>query len=396
MCRLLVPLLLVGALLTCIDPYNPELDKLESFLVVDALLTDENISNYVRLTRTIKDPEERPAMVSDATVMIKDDLGKSTELYETSEGTYMTDSLEFRGETGRSYTLYIKTAEGEEYESEECLMSPVQDIDSIYFAKDREVIDNEIREGIRIYIDTKGESEKKYYRWTFEEWWKIRVPYVKMFDYIRQDSIIECSQIREVCWGNKKSYEINIKSSETRFSQPVLFVASEKSGRLLIQYYIKVKQLSISKKEYEFWDLMQQIEERGGDIFEKQPFQISGNIHNIGKPAEQVLGYFQVSGVKVKERYITYKEINDLGIPFYEYKCDQILKGTDDYPVAYHGDDPITFDWIYLWFTNTGYVFVRYYISADTLSKLLFVAPICADCTLQGTLTKPDFWIDLD
>ena len=302
----LILLFIIGTLFTCIEPFSPRLDQYQSILVVDALLTDENGSNYIRLSRTIKTAGEKPEMVSGALVMIKDDQGSSTTLSETSDGTYKTDSITFRGEVGRSYKLYIKTDEGEEYESESSLMYPVQDIDSVYFSKDQEIVDNETLEGIRIYMDSKGESDCQYYRWTYEEWWKFRVPYPKLYDYVSEDTIIPLSTVNETCWSNNKSDEINIKSIGPGISnkfekKPVLFIATDKSDRLLIQYNLKVRQLSISKKEYEFWDMMSQINESGGDIFDKQPFEISGNIHNINKPDEQVLGYFQVSGAKSKK-----------------------------------------------------------------------------------------------
>ncbi len=64
-------LFILGGLITCIDPYSPNLDRFESLLVVDALLTNENISNSVRLSRTINAAEDEPEMVSGAMVMIK-------------------------------------------------------------------------------------------------------------------------------------------------------------------------------------------------------------------------------------------------------------------------------------------------------------------------------------
>ena len=150
---------------------------------------------------------------------------------------------------------------------------------------------------------------------------------------------------RETCLTNNKSEEIIIKSTETdgsnRFEkEPILFLASDKSDRLLIQYYIKVRQLSISKEEYDFWDKMNKINENGGDIFDKQPFEISSNIHNINKPTEQVLGYFQVSGATVKSLYITKNQIRELNIPVYKYNCTAIVIGPSDFPadhvLVYH------------------------------------------------------------
>jgi hypothetical protein len=395
-------MLIAGTLFACIDPYTPNLKKFESILVVDAMVTNENISNYVRLSRTIKTADDLPKMVSNAQVKIVDDLGNSTTLHEASKGTYKTDSLSFRGETGRSYTLHIITEDGNEYESESCLMNPVQNIDTIYFERYQDLVNTDAREGIRIYLDSKGESDCNYYRWTYQEWWKFRTPYPQLYEYVDDTTFLPCSPLKQTCWADHKSGEIIIETTETGRSnkftkKPVLFIASDESDRLLIEYCIQIRQLSISKKEYEFWDQLTQINESGGDIFDKQPFQISGNIHNINKPDEQVLGYFQVSGARVNRRFIPYSEISNLNLPEYKYECAEIeVKPSDFYDPITNNPLP-TFAMIYAWYNNSQSTFTRPVLNSSGMLKSMIFAPkICADCTLKGSLAKPYFWIDLD
>jgi hypothetical protein len=58
-----------------------------------------------------------------------------------------------------------------------------------------------------------------------------------------------------------------------------------------------------------------------------------------------------------------------------------------------------TLDHIYERFIRSDYYFVEpRYIpgTVDSLSKLVFTKPECADCELTGTRTKPDFWVDLN
>ena len=394
--KFLIILFILGNLVTCIDPYTPNLDKFESLLVVDALLTDENTASYVRLSRTVKEAGIDPEMVSGAQVLISDDLGNSTTLIEDSIGIYKTDSLIFTGKTGRSYKLHIKTDSGEEYESESCFMSPLQDIDSIYITKGQEIIDTEPREGIRINIDSKGESDSRYYRWKYEEWWEFNVPYPKAYNYINDTTLTEFKPVRRTCWANNKSYEIIVKSSETGISEPLLFIASEESDRLLVQYHIMVMQLSISKQEYEFWESMKKINETGGDIFDKQPFQINGNIHNINNPNEQVLGYFQVSGAKVASRYIRRSQLADFDLPRFQYDCPKFRKGPIDfYDPTLPGILP-TLDQIYEWYMVAHLTFIWAIDFPGLNARLVFVDPLCADCTLRGSLTKPDWWVELE
>ena len=391
------------SLFTCIDPYTPDLKNFESLLVVDALVTDEDKSNYVILTRTIETSDEDPVRVTGATVIISDDLGNSTLLVEKSAGEYRTDSLTFRGITGRTYKLSIETESGDKYESDPSFMYPVPDIDSIYFSKDQLLSEEtgEMVQGVSIFIDSHDESTSNYYRWSYEEWWKFQVPEPKMYNYINDSTIVPVDELKLTCWANKKSDVIDIENTVLGYTggfikKPVLFIASEETNRLMIQYCIEVRQLSVSRDEYEFWDLMLQLNESGGDIFDKQPFQIFSNIHNVTNPDEQIIGWFQVSGAKLIKKYITFSEIADLGLPLYLYDCERIEKGEIDYPPPGMGEG-YTFNDINAGFLNSGYTFIGpIYDQEGELFRLIFVRPFCAECTVSGSMTKPYFWVDIE
>jgi hypothetical protein len=173
-------------LCTCIDPYSPKLKGYSSLLVVDGLITDANTSYTVKLSRTFQAQNSTPSWVSDAIVFITDDAGANSNLINRGSGIYTTDSTLYMGVPGRTYVLNIKTIDGAEYESDACLMQSVPDIDSIYFAKDDQVINNETQteEGVEIYLDSKEGDNNQYYRWDFDETWKFKVPDPKKFNLI--------------------------------------------------------------------------------------------------------------------------------------------------------------------------------------------------------------------
>ena len=139
---------------------------------------------------------------------------------------------------------------------------------------------------------------------------------------------------------------------------------------------------------------MKEINESGGDIFDKQPFSIISNIHCSSDPGEKVLGYFQVCGASKKKIYIKGSEIEAMGLKPYNYVCDLIMIGPQDYLASEH---PMTFDRIYKNFTMQNYTFVAPdYIIPNILNRLVFVDKYCSDCTKSGSPEKPDFWIDLE
>jgi hypothetical protein len=339
--------ILILPLVTCIDPFNPKLDKYQSLLVVDALVTNEEVPGYVRLTRTSVTPDEPPTMVSGAMVSITDNLGSNTLLSEVSDGIYKTDSPAFRGEAGRQYTLKIHTQDGKEYESDPGILYEAREIDTVYFGRESQTTENgEVQEGITIYADSKSPTESRYFRRAYEEWWKFSVPYPVTHKYVDEGHIYEIPIENVTCFKNRKSDEIMIQLNDPEVNgglikSPVCFIASEKSDRLLLQYCIEVSQYSISEEEYEFWRLMKEINESGGDIFDKQPFSIISNIHCLSDPGERVLGYFQVCGASKKRIYIKGSEIEAMGLKPYNYVCDLVMKGPQDYIAS---ENPMTFD----------------------------------------------------
>lgn len=391
---------LIFLLTTCIDPFTPKLDKYESLMVVDGLITDENASNYVRIYRTTQTPNELPEMIISAAVSISDDIGNQYYLEEVDAGVYKTDSLQFRGQVGRTYTLHITTPDGKVYLSDPSLMYEVSAIDDLYYTKDKVVTDTgDVHEGLRILIDSREKSGSNYYRWTYNEWWKFSIPTPKNYVYIDENNIYFIDAENITCWKNHKSDEIMVQSVATSgagsqiIDKPILFIPSAESNRLLIQYYVEVSQLSISEKEYEFWRQLNETSQSGGDIFDKQPYTVISNLHSTNDPTERVLGYFQVSGVKRINRYITRDEIKSLELDLYKYDCNLTLIGPMDFPPF---EVPITFDQIYLMYVGAGYTFISpSYNEFGALERLAFADRYCADCSLSGNPNRPDFWVDL-
>jgi hypothetical protein len=275
-------------------------------------------------------------------------------------------------------------------------MYPVTDLDSLYYVKDQELTNNntENHDGIRIFCNLHSEANS-YLRWSFEETWKFKVPFPKKYNYVDSAHINIVDKIKEYCWKDRKSDEILISSNysgENLLKQPVLFIASDQSDRLLLKYSILVKQYSISKDEYDFWDNLKKVGDMGGDIFAAQPFSVISNIHSLKNANSRVLGYFQVSAVKQKRKYIDFVEIAKLDLPAYHYSCVRFARGPQDYPGT-----GWTFQKVYNGFPpSSGYVFIEpvYTPVAMTLERLVFTTFECANCELTGTSSRPSFWSD--
>lgn len=393
--------LIAIALITCVDPYYPQLKGYESLLVIDGLITDEDAAYVVRLSRTKQDKNDSLVTVSDATVYITDNESNTTFLKSCGSGVYKTDSLEFKGSAGRTYILHILTSDGEEYESDPCYMNSVQGIDSIYYKQFEDIGTNwsEGNKGILISLNSENGDENQFYRWSYEETWKFRIPTPVKYVYVNESNIYEIPLADEYCWKNQKSEDILVHAvypgQSTRIKEePIKFIATGKSDRMTILYSILVKQFSISQKEYTFWSDLQLVNNSGGDIFESQPFSVAGNIHNINNPEDHVLGYFQVSSVTQKRIFISPTDIAGMNLPGFNYPCEVTAKKPSDYPYPFR----TTFDEIYQmfceWHHEYKFIWPIYFDGGFNLNRLAFTTNECADCRITGTLKKPDFWID--
>jgi len=405
--KVFVLLLVTWAFSTCIDPYTPVLKGYESLLVVEGLMTDEAIPYEVRLTRSIQDEESVPERVTDATVYISDESGNKAYLGLTGSGSYVTNPAEFTGVTGKTYTLHIKTADGREYESDPAEMLPVPGIDNIYYEQDKEYSGDrsELLEGLRIYVDTeKGSGENQYLRWEYEETWKFKLTDFQRFDFISDTLILPIIEVKDICWKTVKSSAIMEGSivpgkDDDLKKAPVCFIAPSRSDRLTQQYSILVKQYSLSREAFEFWNNLKKVNESGGSIFDEQPYLVISNVTCLNDPGERVLGYFQVSAVKQERMYITAHELDGLNLPYFHPDCIRYEVNPLDFHVPGSMTPVMSWGELYHMFVDEGeFAFVEpiYNAATNVLEDLAFVSVLCSDCELTGSLTKPDWWIDLN
>jgi hypothetical protein len=402
---------------SCIDPFIPNIKGSKSLLVVEGLITNLNSSYTIKLHRTTTDESSTPQGVPDANVYIVDGDGIKTHLQNYGTGNYKTDSTLFTGIVGKKYTLQILTSDGKEYKSEESTMIPVAGIDSVYYEKGEQISNTqgELLTGIKILLNSADATGmNRYFRWTFEEVWKLLMPFPQQYIYHHiKDSTFSFESVpvvKDLCWKRNQSTEISINSiipggADYINKQLIQFIAPVKSDRLTKQYSILIKQYSVSEKEYDFWSNLKKVSEAGGDIFGSQPYKVISNIHNVNDINEMVLGYFEVSAVSQKRIYITAHELDKLDLPHYSTDCVEIAKSPDDWPLP--PPPRPTWDAIYHLFMDTGdYTFVMPYVKPGTilggpiyqsnLLKLVFSLNVCSICGYPGFATKPDFWVDLE
>lgn len=366
-CRVPLFLILLFTLFSksCIVPYEPEYVENEEAVIVSGTITDQPGINIIKLTTSF--PVKESAFVKPlqgCKVWISDEMGKIDTLKEINRGTYGTDSVSFRGQAGKIYTLHIKTnkAYGNlNFESYPMEMIAVPEIDSIYYEKRDYILNKMPVEGCNIYLDTHDMAGNcSFYRWEYSETWEFQLPFDVKY---------------KVCWINEDSEDILIKNSAVlengmveRF--PILSIKSP-VDRLKIKYSMLVRQYSLNEDEYLYWDRVRNISEQVGNLYDMIPAAIPNNIYCIENPDIKILGYFSVSATRSKRIFI--KD---------NFKGQNGLYAGCIADTLYEGD-----------------VRNNYWVLFDRSSnripyKVITYDSTCADCRSRGTDTKPSFWDD--
>lgn len=389
---------ILSFIVSCIEPYEINTGNYNNLLVVDGLITNENKTHMVKLSRSVKNLNQKAEKVSGARVFITDDLGNYFYLAESGEGVYVTDSTDLMPQTGRTYQLTIETPEGKSYVSSPTTMLPQTEIDNLYFRKDKEWDLNNQNEntGISIFLD--GLSYKgAYIRWTYEETWKFKIPYPSPYTFNDDRQLIQITPINYICWKKNFSNNISVQAfgqfaNEKIKDKKLLFIPTKLNDKLTMRYSVLVKQMSISKDEYYYWEKLKTANEEVGNVFGTQPFGVTGNISCLTDKEEPVLGYFQVASVATHRLYINSSELDILDLPNYnssgQCEIQSILVDRKNYWSVYEIYEKLVL--------NNSHRIIEpiYDLWGIQITGLILTDAICTDCSLTGDPQKPYFWED--
>ncbi|MFH1001413.1 MAG: DUF4249 domain-containing protein [Bacteroidota bacterium] len=393
---------------SCVEEYWPEIDASgDELLVVDGKITNYAGPYTVKLSKSFALDQPTALIdqaVTQAQVLIMDNLGNQEVLTETSKGVYQTKSNGIRGIIGRSYKVKITLNTGKIYESEfEELVNTV-DVESTTFEEVIKPAASSLEkdlEGYQFYVSSAtSASNQKYYYWEVEETYEYHADYKIIFLYDgkryptsdynplglaqtrNQDTLYYCWTTRMV--GQRFSYSTEYLSTPQVKKFPLHFIPYSDT-RLRHKYSIMVQQYAISEKAYTFIKTLEKQNENQGELFTTQPFQIRGNLTNIDDPTEPVLGYFLVASGKNGNRILTKAPDRiryNIPLAFADTSMGSIQ---NTIRLASPSQLPIYFTFVY--FENPDDSM------GEALEVLAYVRQDCLDCTRKGGKTvKPYYW----
>lgn len=375
----------LAVIVSCKKPYNPPIVSSDNhYLVVEGVINSGNDSTIINLSRTVKLSENvSTQLVANYTVVVEGEQGNSYALQSEGNGIYDIGPMHL--DPSRKYRLHITTPDGKQYASDYEVVKPTPPIDSVGFTPKSNYL--------QIYANTHDATNNtRYYRWDYSETWRFHARYQSSF--IVDGNAVRIRHANEAiyyCFANDKSSNIVLGSSEKLtqdviFQSPITTISSD-AEKLELRYSILLKQYALTKAAYQFWENLKKNTEQLGSIFDAQPTQLQGNIHNISDPTEPVIGYISVTNSQSKRIYINKGQLPDNWTEKYPYDCGMPDSAFFSHPKTGANDvlsfiiqgGGIPIDAIYTQFGIAGYT---------------FSSQSCADCTIRGKVQKPSFWID--
>lgn len=304
----------------CKDPYvSPYSSPATGYLVVEGYISGNTTTRF-SLTRTIPLPGDSALPAENgATVEVEGSDNSTYPLQGQGNGIYSSsDTLKLNAQI--LYRLHIKTTNGEEYRSDLVPLKPTPPIDSINF------IENDDN-SIRIYANTHDPADNThYYQWTYDQVYEYHSA-ENTYEYYDRDTtppgIVDRPPGDSVfrCWTAANSTTI-ILGSSTKLASDVIY---EQPLKLIppndiqtsVLYTMLVKQYALTADGYTFLSEMQKNSESLGTIFDAQPTQLTGNIHCLTTPAEQVIGWVSAGTVQQQRLWIARYQIQSA----YSFSC---------------------------------------------------------------------------
>jgi hypothetical protein len=380
--------LLGGLLLAtgCTDPYLPEAQQSPpSYLVVDGYLNAQG-STTIKLSRTyaVGSKTAPPAEVK-ATVYVEDEGGTRTQLREAPAGTYTSPSQNLN--VARRYRLHLYTLGGKEYASDFVPVKITPPIDALTWQASNT--------GLDITVDAHDATNAtQYYRWETDETWEIRPPYAPTVEYVNKKMRDIVVPFPTICWGNAHSTTV-LQYKTTSLAQDVVskfrvrqFIPP--SPLLFYRYSILVQQHALTKEEFAYWELLRKNTESIGSLFDPQPVQLTGNVHCLSAPAEQVLGFVGAHSLTEKRIFITRAEL------------PRAWPLSDGYEGCYPPDTvflykppPMPSPEVTIeanFNQTTGYLPINALLEGGIIIAYTTRKRDCIDCRTRGSSTKPSFW----
>lgn len=303
--RLLLVFSLYSLLLfSCIDKLDFVDDTKEVQLVIYGLLTDTSERQVVTVSRTSA-LGIAPTGVKDAEVSLLTASGGRFRYFSSGLGEYILEG--FAAIEGESYAIEV-VLEDKVYMSNYEKVPELLADEVISFEFDKEPFRTEFPESVfTVFSEATlpNLADPIYLRWMVEETYFWPLVYLPGTGFPPPPPP-PCF-ISDVIEPNRLSL-FDGSGTSTRKGK---FVLGKRlvDNSFLYPFFVSVKQLSINREAYEYWEKIRTVVNNQGSLFDIPPASVIGNISNVEDRNELVLGYFEVAKTKVTRIYTTREDV---------------------------------------------------------------------------------------
>jgi hypothetical protein len=374
----------------CVEEIDFEIETFESALVIEATITNENKHQEILLSRTYQTEDDGPPQERNASVEIL--AGGSSYVFEELEPGRYVSTVSFSAQPSIDYILSITTSNGRTYSSTPTILSQTTQIDAVYAIRET---GDQGTNGMSIYVDSFDPTgNSKYYRYSYEETYKIIAPRWVPEDLVLTDAnncIVDLRATRpqeeRICYNTVSSTTINQFSTnsltEDRVTRHLIRFIDSEDFIISWRYTILVNQYIQSREAYAYFETLNNFASEGSLFSQIQPGYFEGNVSSETNPNEIVIGFFDVSSVSSQRLYFNYEDFYpDEPLPPLEYSCEEFelfrlsLSGACGTLISGLLTDNVVF--------YTG----------SAIGPYNMVLRACGDCTALGSNVVPYFWED--
>lgn len=281
----------------CLEPFEFDLkeEDVEKVLVVDGVLSNSSGPHQITLSRTQPFGSKFIDPVTNAKIFLNGEY----EYLEQAEGVYILENVPTS--IGEEYSIEIVLDDGNSYVSSPSIMPMPVKADSSYVKFEQAIFNtltgrDRSAKVINVYVDTplpmNTQGQATYLRWVTdglsvfpeESCGGLHIP-KSCYIYQAPNAQNLTLQSSENISGNRLiDQQVAQKTDHTQNDFKALYVFS-------------TYQYSISKESFTYWSRLKSLANQAGTVFDLPPAALQGNVRNVDKDDELVLGYFDVAAV---------------------------------------------------------------------------------------------------
>lgn len=400
----------------------------DGVLVVEAILTDQEVLQKVQLSRSVDRVDleqdtlynpflpfglgDRDTLPTEQNARVRlTGSGTTVNFIETAPGTYLSER-EFALQQGTSYTLEIITQDGRAYESDPLQLNGIAKITGVYAEA---ATNSNGEEGVQIYVDAESVAgDTGNLRYAYEETYKIIAPSWNENDFRLTNydpcalpeptytlEIVPREVQNRVCYNTVVSNRviqagIPPTSGAELNRYPLRFISKD-DFILTHRYSILVKQLVQDQNAADFFRTLGNFSQSQNLFSQVQPGALRANVQRADGDAELVLGYVEAVSKSEERIFFEFDDIfPDDPLPPYPFTCIDHSSPESHRSYCASGPDggggcpQSIIERVNLGLsTYTG----------DNINNIgtcpgpyTYVNRACGDCTLLGSNVEPEFW----